>query len=145
MTLTELNKKIQKLAPFAIVALVLIVVGMYGLAHVWGSFQKRQRAQIEIDSLFGAIPTPQVRQFLPFPAQPRFLLDTIEGHPVTATQAAQVFFIPKQRTRFGYLETMYLMAKTLGFDTETLSHSLEGNIGVFFPRRARATGRHPNL
>jgi hypothetical protein len=131
MTLTELNKKIQKLAPFAIALFAILFVSLYGLSHLWKSFQQKQRADITIDSLFGTIPTPQVRQSLPFPAQPRFLLDTVEGSPITATPAAQVFFIPKERTRFGYLETMYLMAKTLGFDTETLSHSLENNIGIF--------------
>ena len=60
-----------------------------------------------------------------------FTLDTVEGIPVTATDTAKVYLIPKPATRFGYREKIYLMAKNFGFDTEAVKHRLNGNIATF--------------
>lgn len=66
-----------------------------------------------------------------------FTLDTIEGVPVTATGSATVYFLPDTPTRFGYREKIYLMAKTFGFDSETIKHELDGKIATFEERGSK--------
>jgi len=68
---------------------------------------------------------------LPFPQNPVFTLDNIEGKPLTATPAGQVFFIPRPKTKFGYLETIYSMAKNVEINTVTNRHSLSGSFATF--------------
>jgi hypothetical protein len=68
-----------------------------------------------------------------------FVLDTIEGEPITASETAKVIFLPPSTTRFGYREKIYLMAKTLGFDTEKVKHKINGKEAVFDDGRAKLT------
>lgn len=81
--------------------------------------------------IFGKISPPAVVNKLPYPLSPDFVLDNIEGKPLTATPSGQVFFVPRPRTRFGYLETVFLMAKNTGFDTEVDPYNLSGNVVDF--------------
>lgn len=66
-----------------------------------------------------------------------FTLDTVAGQPVTATDAAQVFLFPAAKFQFDYLPKVYLMAKTFGFDTETIKHKLINNEAVFQDKKQR--------
>lgn len=79
---------------------------------------------------FGKIPPPELGEATPS-AGFEFSLDTIEGVPVTATGAATVYFMPESPTRFGYREKIYLMARTFGYDTETIKHKLVDKTATF--------------
>jgi len=61
----------------------------------------------------------------------KFTLDTIEGTPVTSTDSAKVYFLPQFNPRFGYSEKLYLIAKSFGFDTETIKYKLNDRIATF--------------
>jgi hypothetical protein len=88
--------------------------------------------------VFGPIAAPRLTE-LTSSAGYNFILDTIEGVPVTATGSAAVYFLPDIPTRFGYREKIYLMAKTFGFDTETVKHTLSGKLAEFKDGRAELT------
>ncbi len=68
-----------------------------------------------------------------------FTLDTVEGQPVTASEAAKVYFLPASATRFGYREKIYLMAKTLGFDTALIKHRLADKDAVFIDSKQKVS------
>lgn len=80
--------------------------------------------------IFGKIGPPEIPQSTTS-AGLKFTLDTIEGVPVTATEAAKVFFLPQLNPRFGYSEKIYLMAKSFGFDTAVVKHKLVDKTATF--------------
>jgi len=89
-----------------------------------------QKTTVYINPAFDKIRRPQILEASKS-ANLNFTLDTIEGQPITATAAAKVYFIPPKATLLGYREKIYLMAKTLGFDTETVKYKLQGEEAVF--------------
>lgn len=84
-----------------------------------------------LNTMFGSLPPPIFTHKIGYPTGATFTLDNIEGRPVTATNSAQVFFIPPKSTRFGYIQTIYSMAKNAGFDAEKVSHVLHDTIATF--------------
>lgn len=80
--------------------------------------------------IFGKVSLPEIPKSSSS-AGLKFTLDTIEGTPVTATDTAKVFFLPQYNPRFGYSEKIYLIAKSFGFNTEIVKHSLVGKIATF--------------
>ena len=85
---------------------------------------------VYLNPVFGKIKKPVINE-IESSSNLNFTIDTIEGRPVTASESAKVFFLPQAPTRFGYREKIYLIAKTFGFDTETIKHRLEGKEAVF--------------
>lgn len=92
--------------------------------------ESSQPKTILTETIFGKIDPPLISEATSS-ANFEYILDTVEGVPVTSTETAKVYFIPKPATRFGYREKIYLMAKTFGIDTEKVKHSLNGNIATF--------------
>ncbi|MEI6533375.1 MAG: hypothetical protein WCO06_06050 [Candidatus Roizmanbacteria bacterium] len=60
-----------------------------------------------------------------------FILDTIEGKPVTATEAAKVYFIPEPETKLGFKQKIKTMAKVVNIDSETIRHKLTNLDAVY--------------
>jgi hypothetical protein len=60
-----------------------------------------------------------------------FILDTIDGQPVTATDSAKVFFIPQQTTRISYRSRVNLMAKAAGLNSDILKYTLIDKNAIF--------------
>lgn len=83
------------------------------------------------DPIFGKITKMNFSHPIDYPANVEFILDTIEGEPVTATQTAKVYYLPKTPPRFGYLQTIYLMAQNFGFNTDLTKHQIEGENAIF--------------
>lgn len=86
---------------------------------------------LAIDPIFGKIAKIKFSRPVDYPPNPEFILDTIEGEPTTATQTAKVYYLPQTPPRFGYLQTIYLMANSLGFNTELTKHVVEGENAIF--------------
>lgn len=80
--------------------------------------------------IFGPITKPVVKE-ASSSAGYTFTFDTIEGQPITASEAAKVYFLPQSSARFGYTQKIYPIAKTLGFDTELIKHTLVDKIAAF--------------
>ncbi len=129
MSLTTFSYYVRKSLPFLIAACIIIVT----LYSAIGFLLKRSKENtpVVLNPRFGKIERPIIANKLTYPENPTFTLDNIEGKPIIATAAGQVFFVPRPKTKFGYLETIYAMAKNSSFDTTESRHSLENNIASF--------------
>ncbi len=138
MTLTELSYYVRKYLPFAVLFFLIFMIFFY-IVKIFFIYLKASRTPaVNINPVFGKIKRPQIKE-VSASAGLNFILDTIEGQPITATPAANVYFLPPQATRFGYREKIYLMAKTLGFNTEMVKHKLEGQEAIFSTNRQKLT------
>lgn len=129
MSLTQLSYYVRRSLPYF--AVVMFVLGVFYVGFLYLNSQQYKQGQIVLEPIFGPIQRPTIENKLPYPQNPNFTLDNIEGKPLTATSAGQVFFVPKPKTRFGYLETVFLMAKSLDFDTNIDQYNLSGKMASF--------------
>ncbi|MBI5127515.1 hypothetical protein HZA76_03630 [Candidatus Roizmanbacteria bacterium] len=130
MTLTELSYKIRKLLPFLLLFALIFLIIFYSFKLLFIYLESNQEKPAIVPRIFGKISSPEVSNATSS-AGFEFSLDTVEGKPLTSTDSAKVYFLPKPATRFGYREKIYLMAKTLGFDTEAVKHRLVNNMATF--------------
>ena len=130
MTLTEVSYYSRKFAPFVLLLLLILLILYYLIKVLLLTIAPPKEPSIYYNPIFGKIKKPVIKDFTPS-TNINFKIDTIEGRPVTATESAKVYFLPSATARFGYREKIYLIAKTLGFDTEAVKHKLEGKEAVF--------------
>ena len=130
MTLTELSYYSRKMLPFFILFVLVFLIIFYSFRLFFIYLESTRPKTVVTETIFGKIDSPGVTEATTS-AGFNFTLDTVEGVPVTATDTAKVYFLPKPVTRFGYREKIYLMAKTFGFETEVVKHKLEDNIATF--------------
>ncbi|MBI3620529.1 hypothetical protein HY214_05315 [Candidatus Roizmanbacteria bacterium] len=138
MTLTEVSYYGRKLLPFVFIFFLIFIALFYIVRITFLYSQKTKTTPLFIKPTFGKIAAPVIKNATAS-GQFNFTLDTIEGVPVTATPSANVFFLPEQATRFGYREKIYLMAKTIGFDTENVKHKLVDKVATFTDDRQKLT------
>ncbi|GAB4218857.1 MAG: hypothetical protein Fur009_2060 [Candidatus Microgenomates bacterium] len=129
MTLTELSYYLRKFLPIAIIFGLFFLIIYYSFKLYFAYLEANKPKQIITPTVFGRIEAPIIKNATTS-ANFSFTLDNIEGRPVTTTDSAKVYFIPKPATRFGYREKVYLMAKTLAFDTN-ISYKLVDNFALF--------------
>ncbi|MDO8497068.1 MAG: hypothetical protein Q7S61_00795 [bacterium] len=130
MTLTELSYDVRKMAPFAVLFVLIILIFFYAIKLLFVYVDTQKVPVTHLDPIFNKINTPVVKDATSS-AGIHFTLDTIEGQPVTATESAYVYFLPSATANFGFREKIYLMAKTLGFDTEVVRNTLDGTTAEF--------------
>jgi len=130
MTLTELSFYSRKYAPFGVLFFLVLLIFYYLVRVLLLTLVPVQQTSVYINPIFGKIKKPLIKDVVPS-SNLNFTIDTIEGKPVTSTESAKVFFLPSTNARFGYREKIYLIAKTLGFDTESVKHRLEGKEAIF--------------
>lgn len=138
MTLTELSYYTRKSAPFLILFGLIFLIIFYSFKLLFIVLESSKPKPIITKTIFGKISQPLINNATSS-AGFNFTLDNIEGTPVTATETAKIYFLPKPTTRFGYREKIYLMAKTFGFDTEVIKHKLEDNLASFFDGKRTLT------
>ncbi len=138
MTLTELSYQVRKLLPFLVLFALIFLIIYYSFKLFFIYLEANKPKPIIVPSVFGKINPPQFKEATTS-AGFTFSLDTVEGQPVTTTDSAKVYFLPKPATRFGYREKIYLMAKTLGFSTEQIKHNLVDSTAVFDDGRQKLT------
>ena len=130
MTLTEVSFYSRKFAPFALLFFLILLIFYYLIKVLLLTITPTQQITLYTDPIFGKIKRPIILDPKPS-SNLNFSIDTIEGKPVTSTESAKVFFLPSAAAKFGYRERIYLIAKSLGFDTEVVKHKLDGKEAVF--------------
>jgi len=130
MTLTELSYYTRKMMPFVILFALVFLIMFYSFKLFFIYLESSKPKIVVTNTLFGKIDKPIISEATRS-AGFNFTLDTVEGNPITSTDTAKVYFLPKISTRFGYREKIYLMAKTFGIDTEVVKHKLTDNIATF--------------
>lgn len=124
MTLTELSVYVRRFLPLVIILIFVILIFYYAfrLLLIYVSVKKTTQS-IYINTIFDKLPPIKLNTTTTIKPK-KFTLDTIEGRPVTATATANIYFLPTATSRLGYRQRLTTMAKTLGFDTEKTSYSL---------------------
>lgn len=130
MTLTELSYYTRKMMPFFILFALVFLIIFYSFKLFFIYLESSKPRTVITDTIFGKIDQPNINNATSS-ANFNFTLDTVEGTPVTSTDTAKVYFLPRPATRFGYREKIYLMAKTFGIDTELVKHKLTDNMAAF--------------
>lgn len=130
MSLTEFSYYLRKFLPFFILFILFFLIIFYSFKIYFLYLENNKPKKQIIPSIFGKINRPNIKNSTSS-AYFSFVLDNIEGRPVTTTDSAKVYFIPKPATKFGYREKIYLMAKNLGFDTEKINYKLIDNFAFF--------------
>jgi len=138
MTLTEVSYYSRRFAPVAILFFLIFLIFFYALKLLFIALQGPTREIVYTNPVFGNIKKPFVKEASSSGGL-SFTLDTVEGQPVTASEAAKVYFLPASTTRFGYREKIYLIAKTLGFDTALIKHRLIDKGAVFADSRQKVS------
>jgi len=130
MTLTELSYYSRKFLPFGVIGFLLLLIFFYLIKLMLLLYTPPPKPTLTINPIFQKISPVKVEN-ASNSAGINFILDTIEGRPITATEAAQVFFLPQSIAKLNYRQKIYLMAKNFGFDTELTKHQLNGKIATF--------------
>lgn len=130
MTLTELSYYSRRFAPFGVLLFLVFLLFYYAIRLLFVFVDVKKPTTLRLDTKFGKINEIQIPETTPSSGL-TFTLDTVEGAPVTASAAARVIFIPPTSTSFGYREKIILMAKNLGFDTDSVEYKLTDREAVF--------------
>lgn len=131
MTLTEVSYYFRKTAPMAIFIFIFLIFFYFLINLMWPIIFPPPTRPLITDPVFGKIPPVNFSYKINYPSNVDFILDTIEGEPITATATAKIYYLPSKSPRFGYLQAIYLMAKNLGFDTEKIKHKIEDKNAIF--------------
>lgn len=138
MTLTELSYYTRKMIPFFILFALVFLIIFYSFKLFFIYLESSKPRTVITDTIFGKIDQPSVNNATSS-ANFNFTLDTVEGTPVTSTDTAKVYFLPRPATRFGYREKIYLMARTFGIDTEVVKYKLIDSIATFSDSEQKLT------
>src|SRR5262245_21222635 len=138
MTLTEVSFHSRKFAPFGLLFFLILLVFYYLIRVLFLTLTPAPQVTTYSDPIFGKIKRPQIDN-VKTSSGLNFSLDTIEGRPVTLTESAKVCFLPSAAARFGYREKIYLVAKSMGFDTEVVKHKLSGQNAIFDDGKQKLT------
>jgi hypothetical protein len=137
MTLTELSYYSRRFLPFAIIFLLLFFILFYLFKLFFLFLDLNKPRRIITNPIFGKIQRPQVQKTIN--QKFNYILDTVEGEPISASETAKVYLIPPASTRFGYREKIYLIAKNFGFDTTAIKHKLLGKEATFTDEKQELT------
>lgn len=130
MTLTELSYYLRKALPLVVIFTLFLFIFYYSIKLFFLLSQKPVERITYINPVFDKIDRPYFKEAT-LSADLSFVLDTIEGKPITATDTAKVFFIPEPQTRLNYRTRLLLMAKQFGFDNNLTKYQLEEDEAVF--------------
>jgi len=130
MTLTELSYYSRKFLPFGIIGFLIFLIFFYLVKLLIIIYTPPPKPPTIINPIFQKISPVKVKN-ASSSSGIKFILDNIEGKPVTATEQAQVFFLPEATAKLNYRQKIYLMAKNFGFDEDSLEYQLNGKIATF--------------
>lgn len=130
MTLTEISFYSRKMLPIAVIFFIVFFIFVYAIKLMFMYADMSKPHTVYTNPVFGPITKPYVKD-ASSSASYSFTLDTIEGQPITASEAAKVYFLPQATARFGYVQKIYPIAKSFGFDIELIKHSLQEKNAMF--------------
>lgn len=122
MTLTELSYYSKKSLPFIIIFFLIILIIFYLFKLIFLYIDLNKKPEIKINPVFGKIKSPILTDLKK--ESFNYILDTIDGEPISASPTANVYFIPPNQPKLGYRERVFLMASSFGFDTEKVAYQL---------------------
>ncbi len=138
MSLTQLSEFVRKYYPFGILGILFFLIIFYAIQLTLVVVESRKPVSLYINPIFNQIKKPYLSEASPSGSL-KYTLDTIDGKPITATKSAQVLFMPQAETKFGYREKLYLIAKSLGFNTESSGYRLIGSQASFSEPKQKLT------
>jgi len=126
MTLTEFAYYLRRVLPLAVLGVIIVLILYLTLKIVELT---RPTAPVVVVPT----PTPAFGQLTPItltnasilPTNMQYVMDTIEGVPLTATTSAKIFFVPKRTPNLGFREKAAVLAKTLNFDDASTISKLD--------------------
>lgn len=130
MTLTELSYYVRKAAPLLLIFTLILFIFYYSIKLIFLLTEKPKTPNLLINPIFDKIEKPILKQAT-LSGGLSYILDNIEGKPVTATLAAKVFFVPEPQARLTYRSRILLMAKQFGFDTDITKYKLINDEAFF--------------
>lgn len=139
MTLTEINFYARKMAPFAVIVVLLLLTIYFAIRLLFIVTNIDQQgsgvnapAPVPINPIFNKLIPPDITE-AGTSGNFSYVLDTLDGttNVENATSAASVFFLQKPGATFGFLDEIYNMAKAVGIDTEITKHSLNDRLATF--------------
>lgn len=130
MTLTEVSYYSRRMAPFAILVFVVLLIMFYLVKLFIILTPTEGPAGLVINPAFKEMKQLQITDATPSDSH-TYVMDNVEGKPVTATEAAQVFYMVPAKFSLNYQEKMYLMARNLGF-ADDIRHTLIGTTEAQF-------------
>ena len=129
MTLTDLSYYLRKFGPVIVLGIILFML-LFVIMRMLLSLATPQPTPIFVPA-FGELDKINFTSTYDYPQGGQFVLDNIEGRPVTATSSARVFFAPKPITKFGYIQTLLFMGKAVNIDTEKTPYELNGTEATY--------------
>lgn len=138
MTLTEFSYYLRRFLPFVVIFFLLIMVLYYLVKVFLLYFNAEKPKTLYINPIFGKITKPYIEN-ASSSANLNFTIDTIEGEPVSASDSAKIYYLPSSSAKFGYREKIYLIAKTLGFNTDVVNYKLNDKEAVFEDSKQKLT------
>ncbi len=126
MTLTELAYYLRRSLPIIVLSLIIIAILYISIQIVILTRPISPVVAVPTPTpAFGQIPPISVSGASALPENMKYVMNTIEGVPLTATSSAQIYFVPKQTPNLGFREKAGLLAKTLNFDENSTTSRLD--------------------
>lgn len=136
MTLTELSYYSRRMLPLFIIFFIVFLIFVYAIKLMFIYLDLARPHNLYTNPVFGPISRPVVKD-ASASAGYAFTLDTIEGQPITSSEAAKVYFLPQSSARFGYSQKIYPIAKLFGFDIELIKHNLTDKVATFIDNKRK--------
>lgn len=126
MTLTEFAYYLRRVLPIAVLGIIIILILYLTLKIVEIT---RPATPIVIvptpTPAFGQLTPIVLSNASPLPTNMQYVMDTIEGVPLTATTSARIYFVPKKTPNLGFREKAGVLAKALQFDEASTTTRLD--------------------
>lgn len=132
MTLTELAYYIRKYSPLAVLGIIIILILYLTLKIVEITLPSTPVVVVPTPTpAFGQLPPISLDNASPLPANVEYVMNTVEGVPLTATSSARIYFIPKKTPNLGFREKAGVLAKALNFDEGTTTSKLDAESDLY--------------
>lgn len=132
MSLSELSYYVRRYAPVLVIGFVMFIVFFGVFRFLFAMYSKPAAEQAAVyQPPFGILEPIGFSHSIEYPADFTLTIDNIEGRPIDIASEGEVFFIPPKRTRFGYQQTVALMAKAVGINTEVYDYTLDGTTAIY--------------
>lgn len=139
MTLTEVSFYSRKYAPVVVIFILVVFIFYFAFQLFLAYLQTLQpdtventptTAPIKYNTIFGTMPPLQVKDAVTL-KNVKYVMDTVDGKPISASPSANIFLLPEKTLTFGFINKIIQMAKENGFDTDRTPYTLNGKIATF--------------
>ena len=126
MTLTELAFYLRRFFPLAVLGLIILLILYLTVKIVELTRPTTPLVVVPTPTpAFGQLVPIQIDSASPLPKDKQYVMDTLEGVPLTATSSARIFFVPKRTPNLGFREKVGVIAKALKFDEGSTTSRLD--------------------